>query len=156
MFALVTVVSVLGAGLDKVIAAISITLAPRAARVSRGVVLSIKENVYIDAARVIGASSIRIMLHHILPNTMAPFLVLASVALGGAILTEASLSFLGLGVPPPAPSWGGMLTSAGQSVGLLAPWLMIVPGAAIMVLVLGFNLLGDAVRDIWDPKLRGR
>ncbi len=151
-----TVVSVLGAGLDKVIAAISITLAPRAARISRGVVLSIKQNMYIDAARVIGASSLRIMLRHVLPNTMAPFLVLASIALGGAILTEASLSFLGLGVPPPAPAWGRMLSGAAQSLGLLAPWLMIFPGAAIMLLVLAFNLLGDALRDIWDPKLRGR
>ncbi len=151
-----TVVSVLGAGLDKVIAAIAITLAPRAARVSRGVVLSVKENVYIDAARVIGASSLRIMLRHVLPNTMAPFLVLASVALGGAILTEASLSFLGLGVPPPHPAWGRMLSGASQNLGLLAPWLMIFPGAAIMLLVLAFNLLGDALRDIWDPKLRGR
>ena len=149
-------VSVLGAGLDKVIFAISITLAPRAARVARGVVLSVKENVYIDAARVIGASQMRIMLRHILPNSMAPFLILASLALGGAILTEASLSFLGLGVPPPHASWGRMLSGAAQQFALLAPWLMIFPGAAIMLVVLGFNLLGDALRDIWDPKMRGR
>ena len=149
-------VSVLGAGLDKVIFAISVTLAPRAARVARGVVLSVKENVYIDAARVIGASPLRIMLRHILPNSMAPFLILASLALGGAILTEASLSFLGLGVPPPHASWGRMLSGAAQQFALLAPWLMIFPGAAIMLVVLGFNLFGDALRDIWDPKLRGR
>lgn len=151
-----TIVSVLGAGLDKVIFAIAITVAPRAARVSRGVVLSVKENVYVDAARVIGASSLRIMMRHILPNTMAPFLVLASVALGGAILTEASLSFLGLGVPPPHPSWGRMLSGGAQNLALLAPWLMISPGIAIMLLVLAFNLLGDALRDVWDPRLRGR
>ncbi len=151
-----TIVSVLGAGLDKVIAAIAVTLAPRATRVARGVVLSVKENVYVDAARVVGASPIRIMVRHVLPNAMAPFLVLASVALGAAILTEASLSFLGLGVPPPHPSWGRMLSGAAQNLALLAPWLMVFPGAAIMVLVLGFNLFGDTLRDIWDPKMRGR
>ncbi len=149
-------VSVLGAGLDKVIIAISFTLAPRAARISRGVVLSVKENVYIDASRVIGANDIRIMLRHILPNTMAPYLILASVALGGAILTEASLSFLGLGVPPPHPSWGRELSGNTANYTLVNPWMAIFPGAAIMLLVLAFNLFGDALRDIWDPRLRGR
>ncbi len=150
------IVSVLGVGLDKVVFAIAVGSAPRAARVSRGVVLSVKENVYVDAARVIGASPVRIMLRHILPNSMAPYLILASVALGGAILTEASLSFLGLGVPPPAPSWGRMLSSGATNYALYMPWLMVFPGVAIMILVLGFNLFGDAVRDIWDPRLRGR
>ncbi len=149
-------VSVLGAGLDKVIFAIAVTLAPRAARVARGVVLSVKENVYVDAARVVGASPLRIMLRHVLPNSMAAFLILASLALGGAILTEASLSFLGLGVPPPHPSWGRMLSGAAQQLALSAPYLMIFPGAAIMLVVLAFNLFGDALRDLWDPKLRGR
>lgn len=149
-------VSVLGVGLDKVIFAISFTLAPRAARISRGVVLSVRENVYVDAARVIGASNLRIMLRHILPNSMAPYLILASVGLGGAILTEAALSYLGLGVPEPHPSWGRMLTGGAQTYALINPSMVIVPGAAIMVLVLAFNLFGDSVRDVLDPRLRGR
>lgn len=149
-------VSVLTPGLDKVIIAIAVSIIPRAARVSRGVVLSVKENVYVDAARVIGASSLRIMMRHVLPNTMAPFLILASVGLGGAILTEASLSYLGLGVPPPHATWGQMMSGAAQSFAVIAPWLIIFPGIAIAVLVLGFNLFGDALRDVWDPKLRGR
>ncbi len=149
-------VAVLSPGLDKVIIAIAVSIIPRAARVSRGVVLSVKENIYIDAARVIGASPTRIMLRHVVPNTMAPFLILASVGLGGAILTEASLSYLGLGVPPPHASWGQMMSGAAQSFATIAPWLIIFPGIAIGVLVLGFNLFGDALRDVWDPKLRGR
>ncbi|MSQ22047.1 MAG: ABC transporter permease [Dehalococcoidia bacterium] len=149
-------VAVLSPGIDKVIIAIAIAYTPRAARVSRGVVLSLKENVYVDAARVIGASPTRIMLRHVLPNSLAPFLVLASVALGSAILTEAALSYLGLGVPPPHSSWGQMMSGAAQSFATIAPWLIIFPGVAIAVLVLGFNLFGDALRDVWDPKLRGR
>ncbi|MDO8750382.1 MAG: ABC transporter permease [Dehalococcoidia bacterium] len=148
-------VSVLGAGLDKVILAISITFLPRAARVSRGVVLSVKENVYVDACRVIGASNLRIMLRHVLPNSLAPFLILASLALGTAILTEASLSYLGLGVPPPHASWGRELSGSAQSFALVAPWLMIFPGIAIMMVVLAFNVFGDSLRDVWDPRLRG-
>ncbi len=149
-------VSVLGAGIDKVIFAIAAGSAPRAARVSRGVVLSLKENVYVDSARVIGASNLRIMLRHILPNSMAPYLILASIGLGAAILAEASLSYLGLGVPPPYPSWGRMLSGNAQHYALIAPWLLVWPGVAIMTLVLAFNLFGDALRDVWDPKLRGR
>ncbi len=149
-------VSVLTPGLDKVIIAIAVAIIPRAARVSRGVALSIKENVYIDAARVIGASATRIMLRHVLPNTMAPFLILASVGLGGAILTEATLSYLGLGVPPPTASWGQMMSGAARDYAVIAPWLIMFPGIAIGALVLAFNLFGDTLRDILDPKLRGR
>ena len=150
------IVSVLGPGVDKVIFAIAFALMASATRVSRGVALSVKENVYVDAARVIGASPVRIMLRHILPNSMAPYLILASVALGGAILTEASLSFLGLGVPPPHPSWGRMLSGGTTNFMLVNPWMAIFPGAAIMLVVLAFNLFGDAIRDLWDPRLRGR
>ncbi|MEK7778270.1 MAG: ABC transporter permease [Chloroflexota bacterium] len=149
-------VAVLGAGLDKIIAAISIVYLPRAARISYGVVLSLKANVYVDASRVIGASPMRIILRHILPNSLAPYIILASVSLGSAILLEASLSFLGLGVPPPHPSWGGMLAGSTQMFALGAPWMVIAPGAAIMVLVMAFNFFGDALRDLWDPRLRGR
>ena len=151
-----TLVAVLGVGLKSVIIAVGIVFIPAATRVTRGTVLSVKQNVYVDAARVIGASDIRIMLRHILPNVVAPFLVVASVALGSAILIEASLSFLGLGVPPPYPSWGRSLSGNARQFAMTAPWLVIAPGAAISVLVLGFNLFGDALRDIWDPKLRGR
>ncbi len=150
------IVAALGPGLDKVIFAISFTFAPRAARVSRGVVLSVKENVYVDAARVVGSSTTRIVLRHILPNSMAPYLILASVSLGTAILTEAALSYLGLGVPDPYPSWGRMMSGAAQQLALLAPWMVLFPGMAITVMVLAFNLLGDSLRDIWDPRLRGR
>jgi len=149
-------VAVLGAGVDKVIAAISIVYLPRAARVSRGVALSLRENAYVDAATVIGASPMRVVLRHILPNSLAPYLILASVSLGGAILLEASLSFLGLGVPPPSPSWGGMLASSAAQYALSNPWMVLIPGAVIMLLVLAFNLFGDSLRDVWDPKLRGR
>ena len=151
-----TLVAVMGAGLDKVIIAISVIRIPSAARVARGTVLSVRQNVYIDAARVIGASPIRIMVRHILPNVLAPFLIIATAALGAAILIEASLSYLGLGVPPPTPSWGRELANSAQAYGAVAPWLVIFPGAAIMLLVLAFNLFGDSLRDVWDPRLRGR
>ncbi|MBI4198729.1 MAG: ABC transporter permease [Chloroflexi bacterium] len=144
-----------GAGVDKVIFAIALSFVGRALRVIRGSVLSVKENVYIEAARAIGASHSRIMFRHILPNVMAPFLIIASSALGGAILQESTLSFLGLGVPPPFPSWGRMLSNSVASYALTAPWMVIFPGIAITWLVLGFNFFGDALRDIWDPRLRG-
>lgn len=151
-----TLVAVFGGGLDAVIIAVAIVFVPGSLRIIRGTVLSVKQNVYVDASRVIGASAPRIMLRHILPNVLAPFLVVASVALGNAILIEASLSFLGLGVPPPYPSWGRMLSGNAQQYAVIAPWMVLAPGIAISVLVLGFNLFGDALRDIWDPRLRGR
>jgi peptide/nickel transport system permease protein len=119
-------------------------------------VLTVKENAYIDAARAIGASPLRVVIRHILPNILAPIMVLVSVIIGGAILVEAALSFLGLGVPPPDATWGSML-SGGNTSGALqrSPWLALAPGIAITVTVLAFNLLGDALRDILDPRLRG-
>ena len=149
------VIAVLGAGIDKVIYVIAFIAVPWNGRVVRGSVLSIKENQYIDAARSVGAGNLRIMFRHILPNVVAPILVLVSVLLGAAIIIEASLSFLGLGVPPPAPSWGGMLSSEGRAHMERAPTLALFPGLAISVVVLAFNLLGDTLRDIWDPRLRG-
>ncbi len=151
-----TLVAVLGSGIVSVSIAIGVAFTPSPLRIIRGTVLSVRENAYIDASRVIGASSLRIMLRHVLPNVTAPFLIVASVALGAAILIEAALSYLGMGVPPPYPSWGRSLSGSANDYAIIAPWLVIFPGLAITILVLGFNMFGDALRDVWDPRLRGR
>jgi peptide/nickel transport system permease protein len=145
---------ILGAGVWTVIVAIAVTRIPFSARVIRSVALSVKQEPYIDAARGIGASSTRIVIRHIAPQCVAPYLVLASVHLGTAIIIEASLGFLGLGVRPPTPTWGSML---GEASNLLFPswWLVLFPGIFITLCVLAFNLLGDGIRDTLDPKLRG-
>lgn len=148
--------SALGGGLATVIFAITLLGIAGTVRVIRAVTLSIKEMAYVEAARCIGAPSLRIMVNHVAPQTIAPALVLFSASLGGAIFAEAALSFLGLGIPQPAPSWGNMLG------GILADqfrprwWLVVFPGVAITLTVLAFNLLGDALRDYLDPKLRGK
>ncbi len=147
-------VSLLQPSLTNVMFAISFVIIPFNQRVVRSAVLSIKENPYIEAAKVIGGGRMRIMLVHILPNVVAPIIVLASILFGFAILTEASLSFLGLGTPPPTPSWGMML-SEGRQFTENAWWLSIFPGLAITLAVLAFNLFGDALRDVLDPRLRG-
>ena len=148
-------VSIWGSGMDKVIIALAVAFLPRTVRTIRGTVLSIKEDMYVDAARAIGAGDVRIMYRYIMPNATAPVLIIASTLLGAAILAETGLSFLGLGVPPPAPSWGRMLSEGAQTYGAIAPWMALAPGLAIMILVLAFNVFGDALRDIWDPRLRG-
>jgi peptide/nickel transport system permease protein len=150
------VVSVLGQSLTNIILVISLVIAPGASRVVRGTVLSVKHNAYIDAASAAGASHWRILVHHILPNIFAPILVIASVWLGNAIVIEAALSFLGLGTPPPTPTWGGMLSGEGRRNLENAPYLAIFPGLAISLVVLAFNMLGDALRDLLDPRLRSR
>ena len=145
----------LGAGTWTVIVAIAITRIPFGGRVIRSVVLSLKEMQYVEAARGLGASNWRLMLRHILPQCMAPYLILATTHLGVAIVIEASLGFLGVGIPPPSPTWGNMLSDALNS-GLVPPWwLVLFPGAAITLTVLAFNLLGDGIRDMLDPRLRG-
>jgi ABC-type dipeptide/oligopeptide/nickel transport system permease subunit len=149
------VISVLGSSTTNSVIVIGIIFIPGIARVVRSSVLSVKQNVYIEAARSIGASSARILLRHILPNVTAPIIVIASALLASAILVEASLAFLGLGTPLPQPSWGQMMSGAGRRFMETAPWLEIFPGIAISLAVLAFNLLGDAVRDLLDPKLRG-
>ena len=150
-------VATLGSGPDKVVLALAIIFIPSTVRVVRGTVLSAKENMYVEAARALGASQFRIMFRHILPNVTGTYLVLASSFLGVAVLIEATLSFLGLGVPPPHASWGRMLSGYASDFAVTAPWLVIFPGLAISWLVIGFNLFGDALRDIWDPRLgRGR
>ncbi len=149
------VMTVLGRSSTNAVVAVSVIIMPLAARIVRGSVLSVKENAYVEAARAIGCSDVRILLRHIFPNVVAPIIVIASVTLGAAILIEAALSFLGLGTPPPAPSWGGMLSAEGRAYMERAPWLALFPGVAISLAVLAFNLLGDSIRDILDPRLRG-
>ncbi len=146
---------VIGTSTRNVILAISIVVIPLAARVVRSQVLAVKETEYATAARAIGASDIRIMWHHITRNCLAPYIIVASITLGGAITTEASLSFLGMGIPPPTPSWDRDLFGAARQYAELAPWMAIAPGVALSLAVYGFNLLGDAVRDVLDPRLRG-
>ena len=150
------VLSVFGQSLPNIILVIGLVIAPGASRVVRGTVLSVKHNTYVDAARAAGASSWRILLWHILPNVFAPILIIASVWLGNAIVIEAALSFLGLGTPPPTPTWGGMLSGEGRRRLETAPYLAIFPGLAISIVVLAFNMFGDAVRDLLDPRLRTR
>ena len=145
----------LGAGFGTVIVAIAITRIPFGGRVIRSVVLSVKEMSYVEAARGLGASHLRMMLRHILPQCVAPYLILATAHLGVAIIIEASLGFLGVGIPPPTPTWGNMLADS-LNAGLVPPWwLVLFPGCAITVTVLAFNLLGDGIRDFLDPRLRG-
>jgi peptide/nickel transport system permease protein len=145
----------LGAGLGTVIVAIAITRIPFGGRVIRAVVLSLKEMSYVEAARGLGASHLRMMARHILPQCIAPYLILATTHLGVAIIIEASLGFLGVGIPPPTPTWGNMLADS-LNAGLVPPWwLVLFPGCAITITVLAFSLLGDGIRDLVDPRLRG-
>lgn len=148
-----SIVAALGPGANNTILAIAVVYTPIFARVARGPVLSIKVMEFVEAARSMGAQHPRIVLRHILPNTLAPIIVQVSLALSWAMLTEAGLSFLGLGTIPPAPSWGSML-SGSRKLMEIAPWLAVSPGLAIMLGVLGFNLLGDGLRDALDPRLR--
>ncbi len=147
------IMAVLGEHTYNVILAIGIVYIPQFARVSRGAIIAIKSSEFIRAAKSNGANKTYILLNHLLPNITAPLIVQISLSLSTAILLESALSFLGLGVQPPNPSWGNMLSSA-RKVMMLAPWTAVYPGMAIALLVLGFNLLGDGLRDILDPRLR--
>jgi peptide/nickel transport system permease protein len=144
----------LGPSLQNTIIAISIPLVPSVARIIRANTLSLREQPFVEAAKAIGMSEMRIALRHVLPNTLAPLIVLGTAQLGSAILTEAALSFLGLGIPEPHPSWGRMLSESAAEYVRTAPWLVIFPGIAISLAVFGTNLLGDAVRDMLDPRQR--
>ena len=146
----------LGSSLNNVIIAVVIGMLAPVVRTVRSQVLGLKELDYVLAARAMGASPSRIVFRHLAPNCFATYLILATYYLGFAIIIEASLSFLGVGTPPDIPSWGGMLTRAAQENIKLGFWVAMFPGLAIFVVVLGFNLLGDALRDVFDPKLRGR
>jgi peptide/nickel transport system permease protein len=150
------IVSIFGTGVHNVIVAITIPLIPRCARVVRSAALVIREVPYVDAARACGFGAWRIILRHMVPNVMAPFLIMVTAFVGQAILAEASLSYLGLGVQEPVPAWGLMLQGGAEEYASTAPWIAIFPGVAIMLAVLGINLFGDALRDTLDPKLRDR
>jgi peptide/nickel transport system permease protein len=150
------VVSVFGTGVFNVIVAITIPLIPRCGRVVRASALAVREIPYIDAARALGFGHARIVLRHMVPNVVAPFLILLSAFVGQAILAEASLSYLGLGVQEPVPAWGLMLQGGAEEYATTAPWIAIFPGLAIVLTVLGISLFGDALRDAIDPKLRDR
>ena len=148
------IASVLGPAVHNVVIAIAIPIIPRAARVVRATAMSVKENPYVEASRAIGASQRRTVLQHIVPNVMAPYIIIVTAQLGSAILTEAALSYLGLGAAEPTPSWGLMLSGSAPAYAEKAPWIALFPGIAISLGVFGFNLLGDSLRDALDPKLR--
>ncbi|MCE2463679.1 MAG: ABC transporter permease [Dehalococcoidia bacterium] len=149
------IVAVAGASMQNVILALIIIFIPGASRIVRSQAMAVKERDFILAARALGATNSRIMLHHIIPNCMAPYIVFATANLGVAIVVEASLSFLGVGTPPDIPSWGSMLSITGGELVSVSPWLVVFPSITISLAVFGFNLLGDAVRDVLDPRLRG-
>jgi peptide/nickel transport system permease protein len=152
---LLTIISLVGPGLFNVLTVLGLSFGIQNSRIIRGAALSVKENAYIEAAQAFGGSSLRIMLSHMLPNVAAIIIVVATIGLGNLILVEAALSFLGFGVPPPHPTWGGMLSLQGLSYMYQAPWLAIWPGVVLSVAVFGFNMFGDALRDLLDPRLRG-
>ena len=150
-----SIVSVMGRGIVQVTIAVGITGIPRVARVARAATLGVTAQPYIEATQAMGASLPRVIFRHVLPNILAPMIVLATAGFGVAILAEASLSFLGLGTPAPQPSWGTMLSGGAQQYVRSAPYLAVFPGLAISLAVFGFNMLGDSLRDILDPRLRG-
>ena len=148
------VASILGPAVQNVVIAITIPIIPRAARVVRATALAVKENQYVEAAQALGALQRRVILQHIIPNIMAPYIIILTATLGAAILAEAALSYLGLGTAEPTPSWGLMLSGSASSYAEKAPWIALFPGIAISLAVFGFNLFGDSLRDALDPKLR--
>jgi peptide/nickel transport system permease protein len=152
---ILSLMAVLGPGLLNLVLALGVLGAAAGSRVIRGTTISVMQNTYVEAARALGAGHLRIMLRYVLPNVAATIIILATIGLGAAILAESALSFLGFGVPPPYPSWGAMLSGSGRSFMYRAPWMAIWPGAAISLAVFGFNMLGDALRDVLDPRLRG-
>jgi len=150
-----TIMAIIGQGIINLILVMGISGGIRTSRMKRSAVMAVKENVYIEAARAIGSPTWKIMTRHIVPNIFMILIVSFSTGIGGVILQESTLSFLGFGVPPPYPSWGGMLSGSGRQYMIQAPWMMLWPGLALALVVYGANMLGDAVRDLTDPRLRG-
>jgi peptide/nickel transport system permease protein len=152
---MIVIISIVGPGMLPVIIVLGITMGIGGSRVIRSVTMSVKENVYTQAAVAIGCPTKRILIRHILPNIAAPIIINFSTILPGVILTEASLSFLGYGIPPPAPSWGGMISGNARLFMFRDPWMGIWPGLSLSLVVYGVNMFGDAIRDLLDPRLRG-
>ena len=152
---ILSVMAVLGPGLLNVVLSLALIIAATSSRVIRGATLSVAQQPYVEAAYAAGCPHRRVIVRHILPNVMPTIIVLATINLGGVILAESALSFLGFGVPPPFPSWGAMLSGSGRTYMFRAPWMAIWPGVAISLAVFAFNMLGDALRDVLDPRLRG-
>ena len=150
-----TIVSIVGPGLMNIMLALAFRNSVGQTRTIRSAVLGIKNNMYMDAARAIGCRDWYIVAQYVLPNVMAPVIVVASISLGQAILAESSLAFLGFGVPPPNPTWGGMLSDEGRRYMVQAPWMAFAPGIALSLSIFGINMLGDGLRDVLDPRLRG-
>ena len=152
---LIVVVSVVGPGMPQIIVTLGLLLGIGGSRIVRSAVIGVREHMYVHAAQSIGASSTRILLRHILPNVMAPIIVLFTTRVGTVILAESGLSFLGLGVPPPAPTWGSMLSGSGRTYMFQGPWLALAPGLCLTAVVYATNVFGDALRDLLDPRMRG-
>ena len=152
---LIVVVAVLGPGTWQIIGVLGLLLGIGGSRIIRSAVVSVRENMYVHAAQSIGASTGRILWRHILPNVLPPIIVLFTTRVGTVILAESALSFLGLGVPPPTPTWGGMLSGSGRTFMFQGPWLVIFPGLCLTLVVYGINVFGDALRDLFDPRMRG-
>ena len=155
LFLLLTIMALIGAGVVQVIVVLGISGGIGGSRLMRSAVIAIKQNMYVEGARAIGAPTSTILLKHILPNVMAPLIIMFTMGVGSSILAEASISFLGYGIPPPAPSWGGMLSGGSRSYMIQAPWMAIFPGLSLSIVVYGANMFGDALRDLLDPRLRG-
>lgn len=152
---LIVVVAVLGPGTPQIIGTLGLLLGIGGSRIIRSAVVSVRENMYVHAAQSIGASTFRILWRHILPNVLPPVIVLFTTRVGTVILAESGLSFLGLGVPPPTPTWGGMLSGSGRTFMFQGPWLALAPGLCLTIVVYAINVYGDALRDIFDPRMRG-
>jgi peptide/nickel transport system permease protein len=152
---MMVIISIVGPSMLTVILVLGITWGIGGSRLIRGATLSIKENMYVQSAVSLGAPTGSIIFRHILPNIMAPIIIQFTTRVPAIILTEASLSFLGYGIPPPAPSWGSMLSGSGRTYMFLNPWIVVWPGLALSIVVYGVNMFGDAVRDLLDPRLRG-
>jgi peptide/nickel transport system permease protein len=155
LIVLIVVVSVVGPGMPQIIVTLGLLLGIAGSRIIRSAVVSVRENMYVHAAQSTGASTLRILWKHILPNVLPPIIVLFTTRVGVVILIESALSFLGLGVPPPAPTWGGMLSGSGRSYMFQGPWLALAPGLCLTIVVYATNMFGDALRDLFDPRMRG-